>query len=374
MNEFDAKALGKKIRDARVAAGLSREGLALKMCYTESAIAKWEQGKNTPRLPELMSLAEILNVETQSFLGEQQTTVLEELSVVNPTAAKTIIYNGVKEIIPAWNDFWEDYDSAVQNANFNDLQSTWEQKNSFRVLIHRDTRKLTAIRDFGMYQPSTTDFMFHTGYLPIFTHQPETAEVLTKRANETLDLFEAELKNMLSHYERPLFLVEYLGTNNYLAWSLKEQKFLYVYDYKSYRNTFCVSEVTVKSPDEIVANTDYGILPPTKALIDSISNFELKLSPEIWSRKMSWDTWEPRPEKSSVSLHADRYSDLYATAVRLINIGRTTDCGCDIHFANLENRVDCFERLDRLGAPKEILDKAADLIRRSISPITAKSQ
>ena len=374
MDDFNAKALAQRIRTAREAAGLSRNDLAQKMYLSKSAIDKWEQGRNTPRFPELKSLSKILGVDISYFAQnkkESRSMFLDHLFVVDPNAIRPILYTGVKEILPAWERFYREYDEAVtQDAiTDTDTDSAWDERHTFRLFIHRDTKELVALEDFGRYQPTMADVLFCTRYVPLHTHQPETAEALISRATRTLWLFESELLFMTSRLEKPLFLVEYLGTNNYRAWSLSENRFVYVYDYKTYRKEFRVSELTVTSPDEILPNRGYGIIPPSKDLLDAISSYDTDLDPVIWSRKMSWDQWEPRPEKVIRPLQAKQYTDLYVDAVHLINRSRTTDCGSDQEIALLEDRVAQFERLDELGAPDSILDSEAGLVQRSIDTI-----
>ena len=377
--------LAQKIKAAREQAGLSREQLAQVMFLSKSTIDKWEQAKNLPRIPELMSLAQILEVPVSSFLEDRKEEknmikqmILNHVPIRDPEAPKTIIYRGMSEIIPAWEAYYRDFDAFIthdyQDSADTDL-SAWDEKNSFRIYIHRDTRDMIALRDFGMYQPQLVDILFHTPYLPIYSHQPETAAELIERANRTLTQFEEEVQKMFSVYPaKPLFLTEYLGTNHYRAWSLTESKDVYVYDYKTYRKNFNISEVTITSLDEIHPNREYKIIPPTKDLIDAIATYDTDLNPVIWSRKMSWDAWDLRPEKIPVSLNTKPLAGLYATAVSLINLSRTTDCGLDLLFAQLEDRVERLERLDSLMAPDTILASEADMVQQTVDAITSAMQ
>ena len=348
MKTYSIDELAHNIRAARQRAGYSRTELAEEIHLSKDAIAKYEQGKRIPALPELLSLATILHVELNDLLKPKKgddRMILEGLSIANSDAKDPIIYVGLEEIV-----------------------SAWDERHTFRILIHRDTKELVALEDFGRYQATLVDFLFRTRYVPLYTHQPERAEVLTARATRTLALFEAELL-LCARFEKPLFLVEYLGTNNYRAWSLEENKFIYVYDYKEYRKAFRISEITIESLDEIKTGAGYTVCPPSKDLLDAISSYDTDLDPVIWSRKMSWDQWEPRPEKVIRPLWAKQYTDLYEDAVRLINLSRTTDCGYDKEFSLLESRVARFERADELKAPDSILDSAAGLVQKSVNTI-----
>lgn len=375
MKKYSIDELAHNIRAARQRAGYSRTELAEEIHLSKDAIAKYEQGKRIPALPELLSLATILHVELNDLLKPKKgdgRMILEGLSIVNSDAKEPIIYVGPEEIVPAWEKFYREYDAAITQDTLTDTDddSAWDEQHSFRIFVHRDTKELVALEDFGRYQATLVDFLFRTRYVPLYTHQPESAEVLTARATRTLALFEAELL-LCARFEKPLFLVEYLGTNNYRAWSLEENKFIYVYDYKEYRKAFRISEITIESLDEIKTGAGYTVCPPSKDLLDAISSYDTDLDPVIWSRKMSWDQWEPRPEKAIRPLQAKQYTDLYVDAVHLINRSRTTDCGYDKEFSLLESRVARLERADELKAPDNILDSAAGLVQKSVNTIKA---
>ena len=53
----------------------------------------------------------------------------------------------------------------------------------------------------------------------------------------------------------------------------------------------------------------------------------------------------------------------------MINKGREKDYGFDEAFAHLENRVELFEKLDHLTAPKSVIDKSAELIQKALDSL-----
>lgn len=60
---FDLKAIGKNVKEARMKAGFSQQGMALKIDYQNaSAISEFENGKKLPNLETLVSIAEVLNI------------------------------------------------------------------------------------------------------------------------------------------------------------------------------------------------------------------------------------------------------------------------------------------------------------------------
>lgn len=62
-----------KIRTAREKNHLTQEELARKLGVTQSAVAQWEAGITTPKLPTLVSLAETLNVSIEYLIGKKVT-------------------------------------------------------------------------------------------------------------------------------------------------------------------------------------------------------------------------------------------------------------------------------------------------------------
>lgn len=59
---------GKRLQEARVAAGLSQQALAEKIGVKKAAISKWELGKREPSFERLALLAKALNVKISTFL------------------------------------------------------------------------------------------------------------------------------------------------------------------------------------------------------------------------------------------------------------------------------------------------------------------
>jgi transcriptional regulator with XRE-family HTH domain len=61
--------IGTQIRKAREALDLSQVSLAIQAGYAERSIQSWESGERTPRLQNLMHLAEVLQQEVAYFYG-----------------------------------------------------------------------------------------------------------------------------------------------------------------------------------------------------------------------------------------------------------------------------------------------------------------
>jgi len=62
--------LGEKIKNRRLSMALSQEKLSQEMNVSRSAIAKWETNKGMPDLPNLVTLANVLNVSLDFLMNE----------------------------------------------------------------------------------------------------------------------------------------------------------------------------------------------------------------------------------------------------------------------------------------------------------------
>lgn len=51
------------IRSGRIAAGLTQEALAAALAVTQPTISEWEAGKQLPRIPALLDLAQVLGLD-----------------------------------------------------------------------------------------------------------------------------------------------------------------------------------------------------------------------------------------------------------------------------------------------------------------------
>ncbi|MCQ2485999.1 MAG: helix-turn-helix domain-containing protein [Clostridia bacterium] len=61
--------LGQRIRAARESAGFTQENLAEAVGVSRTAVARWESDDIEPKLQNLILIAELLHVSTDSLLG-----------------------------------------------------------------------------------------------------------------------------------------------------------------------------------------------------------------------------------------------------------------------------------------------------------------
>lgn len=81
MHMFQQANLARNIRHYRKKRGLSQKQLADKLFVTAQNVSKWETGKSAPDLDNLCKLAEILEVSTDSLLGNGAGVVRERLLI-----------------------------------------------------------------------------------------------------------------------------------------------------------------------------------------------------------------------------------------------------------------------------------------------------
>ena len=85
--------VGKRIRQARVLAGLTQEQLAEKIGVSRTAVVRWESAETEPTLEHLLSLTKFLHVSADYLLGidehGQLMDVLQEMaSKINKLVAE----------------------------------------------------------------------------------------------------------------------------------------------------------------------------------------------------------------------------------------------------------------------------------------------
>lgn len=76
MNEpFDVKLVGKRIREARLAAGLTMKELAQRIGVNQSSIARYEKGEfNRVGMDVILKISDVLNVDPQYLIDYQDPT------------------------------------------------------------------------------------------------------------------------------------------------------------------------------------------------------------------------------------------------------------------------------------------------------------
>lgn len=323
-------------------------------------------------LPNYIYDEHIIRVMQNTHLKGENYMITNQL-VINATVSKPLLLYGVKDVLPAWTTYYKELDNThilEDSSNYSEESTkyaeNWRTSNSFLVSINIDTHEICAIRDFGMYHPDVTDYLFRTNLLPIYTHQPESnEEALVSVAESTLQLFNDEITKMKLAGDYPVFLMEHcFEPNDYIAWSITENKPIIIYGYKSYLNGFSYSDIDA---EDIIENDKYTIIPPSAELISALG---LKLHPYHWENKLSFDKWVGRTPKEDLShLIPTIYVDTYKKSINAINLSRANNLGYDKEFASLESRTARFERLCQLGAPAEIMFKEVELIEKAYKPI-----
>ena len=299
-----------------------------------------------------------------------------DFTIFDENAPKTITYKGTDEALKAYNFFRETerliYDNTIENLSeseeINKEILEWKDKTRFLFLVNRYNKEISGVWDMGRYCPTSSDYLLKTDYICFNVNDEFSIEDIELAANNALKLFNQEIQSMIEKagQKKPLFLIEHLGYNTYSAWSLKEQKMVYVTNFKTYRKKFNIIGV---DGGNITNTEDYIITTPSPEIIYEL---ELNLFPSVWNEKMAWDIWEEREPMTVASLNNKDYQELYEVGVELANKGRRKNYNLDKEFAELESRLNRLVRLDELGAPTEIIKKEVSLIETSIN--TTKTQ
>ena len=62
---------GERLRELRMRADMSQETVAVLLGASAQAVSKWENGKNYPDIPSLISLASLFHVSVDELLGNK---------------------------------------------------------------------------------------------------------------------------------------------------------------------------------------------------------------------------------------------------------------------------------------------------------------
>ena len=88
--------LGKKIKDARVKAGMTQEDLASKMLVSRQAISKWESDKGIPDIDNLKAMSKLFNISID-YLVDDGTEL--DMSVIREPIDLTVYGKGRKKVL-----------------------------------------------------------------------------------------------------------------------------------------------------------------------------------------------------------------------------------------------------------------------------------
>ena len=108
MRQSDGKHFGQRLREARVAAGLSQSELEDISGIPKARLSRYENGHVEPSIQTLARLARALNVSEASLLGDQRAiledffTVLHERGVrISSSDQGTRIANAIADLLEA---------------------------------------------------------------------------------------------------------------------------------------------------------------------------------------------------------------------------------------------------------------------------------
>ena len=329
---MDKKELGRKIKELRKSKGWTQQELADRMNFDRTTISKWESGANQLGFPELRALGRLFDMDLSEYLLDSEErkgesyVLLKNVVVKNEDAAKSVEYFGEKETFAGFSAFMEEtlhYSDACRFAPESeptycrkwedDRANDWDMRNTFKAFVHMQTGDIVAIRDYGMYAPESGDFLFRTEYVPIgLPDYPIRRDALPEMAEKARGIFQKETESIKEAYrgKHILLLYEHIAENDYKAWSLRENKPMYVYDYKDYRKNVFVSEIDSYTEADIKKSDRYIVVTPSMGFIDALG---LNLDLFTISHKHIWDAWETQPEKE------DRFSQRFADPQKRIN-------------------------------------------------------
>lgn len=94
-SEADALTLGRRIRERRIARGLTLEQLAAQVDRAASQVSAIENGKREPRLPLLRALAQVLGVTVDDLLRDEAPTERAALEIAVERAQRSSVFTSL---------------------------------------------------------------------------------------------------------------------------------------------------------------------------------------------------------------------------------------------------------------------------------------
>lgn len=172
-------------------------------------------------------------------------------------APEPLIYEGCNAVYSGLKSFDWTFDKLSSKDKD---RVRWRDNCHYAIVVDPEPRKVYGIQDYGRYKLGPHDILFRSGLLPLNTDLVTDSRSLAEHVDRVITLYQEETEAMLYQSRFPLFLTKHCGGNNYIAWSLTEQTWIYLHDYDGYSDQFVdAEEYTVFLPSYILAD-ELGLL------------------------------------------------------------------------------------------------------------------
>ncbi|WP_428889467.1 helix-turn-helix domain-containing protein [Enterococcus xiangfangensis] len=143
MNEVDKIAVGRRIKDIRVALGLSMEEFGKKLDTSKGAVNNWEKGKNLPNTSRLSAICNLGNTTLEKLLYGS----LSESLIFLMTYAEN--YPGIWDT--PWVDFFKENEGKMNHLFLENMYDyiAWKKviSTSFKFPLHLFQKKKSELSD-----------------------------------------------------------------------------------------------------------------------------------------------------------------------------------------------------------------------------------
>ena len=117
-----------RIKEARIAAGLSQKYVATTLGVAGPSVSNWESGKTKPTTENYASLAALLNVSVDYLIGND---VIVKTIPDGPTEQATLVSTRMREFMEEVQDL-SDNEIEVARLFLKQLKKSREKKNPLR--------------------------------------------------------------------------------------------------------------------------------------------------------------------------------------------------------------------------------------------------
>lgn len=240
-----------------------------------------------------------------------------------------------------------------------EIGKCYDAHHSLITMVNNTTGEVCAIDHAAIPDLDVYVFFPLTEWIPFYVQEDcISKEDIEQAACHAKEVFCEEIKKIQMESEYPLLIIRHVSANDYIGYSIRERKVLYIANYKTYHDQY---EICVRCGAAAIENQDrYTIYVPSSEVIAALG---LALCPEQWEQKMEYDTWylrEPWADRSEIV--PLQYREIYGGAVEIINSSHHYDLGHDRIFYRMEQSLKRLERLCEQETATSVIGAEIDIL------------
>lgn len=372
---FDKKEFGNRLMAQRISCKITRKTLADNLYVSKDTYTKWEQGKNIPRIQDIIELASQLNLSVNYLIGiEEEEKLMQEININNveqlennisafmiqnfdiavetsgENSNETIslveseaeVFVGYQKVIAAWKQYLIENNLKLRNQHvrFSNEQSDFVCNDEILLFSSRDKNIPVLIRNYGKRIISESALICSFNLMKIaIKYDAFTNETNLKSYFKFVKcIFDKEVSSAIENADKvgkkPLIPI-HTGSNQlarYIMYSPDDDLYLQMIGYypESMENKYLIKTPKLSyGESQYYNNEDYYIHSPSVEylkLFDCMDyTIKIKLTPICADRKMKKILSVPEIKfkkllhEKSFSVNTDNAYKCYRWALDIVN-------------------------------------------------------